>query len=325
MSQVPNDLSRDTRLRAFSTALQTQRIALLHQDEDGRYDMAENLPPEWPVLGSIGRTDVELLPSALASRFLEMRRICLATGEQQSLEFELASTSRRRQFEAVFIADPPGTIIVLHDVTDERNREAALKGLLREVSHRSKNLLAIVQSVAMQTAHHSGDIKTFLDRFRGRLHALSSTQDLVTESNWRGTHFQTLVMSQLTRVSSAVLKDTRITGDNPLLTPNASLHIGLAIHELAANALIHGALAEQQAGQVVVSALVEKTTGLPDQLIIEWQETRIGAGQVRHAPRFGTMVLERIVPLSVGGSSSYAIHDDRISYRLAVPSDQFES
>jgi two-component sensor histidine kinase len=324
MTQVPNELSPETRLRALSAGLQSQRITLLHQDGDGRYDLAENLPPEWPTPDTLGHTDAELLPVAIAGRFTEMRRLCLATGEQQSLEFDLAGTTRRRQFQAIFIADRPGTIIALHDITDERNRDAAVTALLREVSHRSKNLLAIVQSVAMQTAHHSGDIKDFLDKFRGRLHALSSTQDLVTESNWRGTHFQSLVLSQLTRVGSAVLKDTRITGDNPLLTPNASLHIGLAIHELAANALIHGALAERQAGQVLVNAQVEKTTGLPDQLIIEWQETGIDASQIRQAPRFGTMVLERIVPLSVGGSSSYAIHDDRVSYRLAVPSDQFE-
>ena len=324
MPQVPNDLSQETRLRALSAGLQSQRIALLHQDSDGRYDLAENLPAEWPVTGGLGYTDAELLPPSIADRFAEMRRICLASGEQQSLEFELASTTRRRQFQAIFIADRPGTIVALHDITDERNRDAAVTALLREVSHRSKNLLAIVQSVAMQTAHHSGDIMSFLDKFRGRLHALSSTQDLVTESNWRGTHFQSLVTSQLTRVSTAALKDTRITGDNPLLTPNASLHIGLAIHELAANALIHGALAERQAGHVRVNAQVEKAAGLPDQLIIEWQESGIDASQVRQAPRFGTMVLERIVPLSVGGSSSYAIHDDRVSYRLAVPSDQFE-
>ena len=324
MHQPSANIDPATRLRAMASGLRASGIALLHQDSDGRYDLAENLPQVWPTDATIGHTDAELLPPAIADRLTAARKLCLATDTDQTVEFELSEPVRRRNLEAHFTPDQPGVIITLHDVTDERNRDAAVTALLREVSHRSKNLLAIVQSVAMQTAHHSGDIQDFLDKFRGRLHALSSTQDLVTESNWRGTHFQTLVMSQLARVSPAVLKDTRVTGDNPLLGPNASLHIGLAIHELAANAMIHGALSEQQAGHVWVNAQIQKAAGLPHQLIIEWQETGPAAQHIRQAPRFGTMVLERIVPLSVGGSASYAIDDDHVRYRLAVPSDQFE-
>ena len=325
MTQPPNELSQDRRIRALSTALRTQRIAVLHQDGEGYFDLAENLPPEWPLPLPLGETGLDLLPPDIADRFREMRQMCLASGEQQSFDFELAGTSRRRQFQAVFIPDYPGTTIVLHDITDARQRDTAVTALLREVSHRSKNLLAIVQSVAMQTAHHSGGIQDFLDKFRGRLHALSSTQDLVTESNWRGTQFQTLTVSQLTRVSSAMLSNVRITGENPLLGPNASLHIGLAIHELAANSVLHGAAAEGQAGQIRIDAHIEKAPNLPDQLIIEWLETGIDASKSREAPRFGTMVLERIVPLSVGGSSNYTFDDQSVSYRLAVPHDQFES
>ncbi|MDB5527593.1 MAG: Two-component sensor histidine kinase, contains HisKA and HATPase domain [Devosia sp.] len=323
MPQLSADNPPPSRLRALSIGLRARGVAILHQDAEGRYDLAENLPLAWPA-DIIGKTDAEILPPLLADHITSARRQCVATGLEQIIDFELPEPTRRRRFEARFSPDTPGVVITLFDITDERNREVAVTTLLREVSHRSKNLLAIVQSVAMQTAHHSGDIKDFLDKFRGRLHALSSTQDLVTESNWRGTHFQTLVMSQLARVSPAVLKDTRITGDNPLLGPNASLHIGLAIHELAANAVIHGALAEEQAGHVWVNAQIEKAAGLPEQLIIEWQETGIDTQQVRQAPRFGTMVLERIVPLSVGGSAHFEIDDDKVRYRLAVPSDQFE-
>ncbi len=323
MSQPATDSQIATRLRAFSIGLSACGIAVLHQDAMGRYDLAENLPPAWPA-DTLGHTDAEILPPLLADHITAARRQCLATSTEQIVDFELPEPARRRHFEARITPDAPGIVITLFDVTDERNRDAAVTALLREVSHRSKNLLAIVQSVAMQTAHHSGDIKDFLDKFRGRLHALSSTQDLVTESNWRGTYFQTLVMSQLARVGPGVLKETRITGDNPLLGPNASLHIGLAIHELAANAVLHGALAEEQAGHVWVNAQIEKAAGRPEQLIIEWQETGIDTHQVRQAPRFGTMVLERIVPLSVGGSARFAIDDDKVSYRLAVPSDQFE-
>jgi two-component sensor histidine kinase len=323
MPQPSADSLSTVRLRALSIGLRARGIAILHQDADGRYDLAENLPTGWPA-DILGKTDAQILPPILADQITNARRQCLASGLEQVIDFELPDGSRRRHFEARVSVDAPGVVVTLFDVTDERNREAAVTTLLREVSHRSKNLLAIVQSVAMQTAHHSGDIKDFLDKFRGRLHALSSTQDLVTESNWRGTHFQTLVMSQLARVSPAVFKNARITGDNPLLGPNASLHIGLAIHELAANAVIHGALAEDQSGHVWVNAQIEKAAGRPEELIIEWQETGIDTNQARQAPRFGTMVLERIVPLSVGGIAHFEIDEDKVSYRLAVPADQFE-
>ncbi|MDB5622979.1 MAG: Two-component sensor histidine kinase, contains HisKA and HATPase domain [Devosia sp.] len=313
------------RLRALSAGLAGQGICILHQNTDGRFDLAENLPPAWAETPVIGGTERDLLPEALAEAFAQAVAECRSTGQEQTTSLELADASRRRQFDVRFLPDIEGTIIVLNEVTDERSREAAIAALLREVSHRSKNLLAIVQSVAMQTAHHSGGIKDFLDKFRGRLHALSSTQDLVTESNWQGTHLQSLVASQLTRVSSGMLKEMRITGDNPLLGPNAALHIGLAIHELAANAVFHGALSDGQMGHVWIDAKIDQEDGQPPSLVIEWQETGIDTDKTRQAPRFGTMVLERIVPLSVGGSATFSIEEDRLSYRLRVPADQFEA
>jgi two-component sensor histidine kinase len=315
----------------LSGALRGQGISVLHQGADSRYDLAENLPSAWPVRDIVGKTAADALPESLAAEFGQALSHLRQTGDSAKIDFELRDGARRRQFEAHFSPDIDdsgalfGTTIVLTDVTDNRSREAAMTALLREVSHRSKNLLAIVQSVAMQTAHHSGGIQDFLDKFRGRLHALSSTQDLVTESNWRGSYFQSLVAAQLARVGPSILRDLRITGDNPLLSPNASLHIGLAIHELAANAVIHGALSGDTSGHVWVDARVEPDNGDgPAQLIIEWQETGIDATRIRQAPRFGTMVLERIVPLLVGGNARYELHQDRVSYSLTVPADQFE-
>lgn len=325
MSQGPTDQTMQTRVRALSAALQGRGIAVLHQDIDHRFDLAENLPPDWPQSSIAGKREADIFPPAIADQFAQAHELCRSTGEAQMLEFELTQGNHRRQFEARLLHDEDGVTAVITDITDERAREAALSSLLREVSHRSKNLLAIVQSVAMQTARHSEGIQDFLLKFRGRLHALSSTQDLVTESNWRGTYLQSLVTSQLARVGHAALANLRVTGANPLLGPNASLHIGLAVHELAANAVLHGALSEGNAGNVWVDAhLVERPGALPD-LVIDWQETGIDAISARQEPRFGTLVLERIVPLSVGGSADFSITSDSVHYRLTVPADQFEA
>ena len=324
MSGSDRDPHLQMRQRALIASLHGRSVTVLHQDADGRFDLAENLPAVWPRRDMIGLEVADVLPEPLAGGFAAAGNLVRADGTDQLLEFELADDHRRRSFEARFINDEDGLIVIITDVTDERGRDAAVASLLREVSHRSKNMLAIVQSVAMQTAHHSDGVQDFLDKFRGRLHALSSTQDLVTESNWRGTYLQSLVTSQLTRVGHGALAHMRITGANPLLSPNASLHIGLAIHELAANAVLHGALSDGQTGAIWIDAhIVTRPGQLPD-LVIEWQESGVAPGSEPLEPRFGSLVLERIVPLSVGGSADFEIVDDRVHYRLSVPGDQFE-
>jgi two-component sensor histidine kinase len=325
MPSGPPDQLTQTRLRALSAALHGRGITVLHQDADHRFDLAENLPDVWPQGEMLGRREADIFRPDIAEPFAQAHDLCRSTGEAQVLEFALSNNSRRRHFELRLLPDGDGVTSVITDVSGERSREATMVSLLREVSHRSKNLLAIVQSVAMQTARHSEGIDDFLHKFRGRLHALSSTQDLVTESNWRGTFLHSLVASQLTRIGHAALANLRVTGANPLLGPNASLHVGLAIHELAANAVLHGALAEGKAGNVWVDAhLVERPAASPD-LVIEWQETGIDANRARHEPRFGTLVLERIVPLSVGGSAQFSVGADSVNYRLTIPADQFEA
>ncbi len=320
----PPALDPQIRLSALAAGLRSQGICILHQDADHRFDLAENLPQDWPQHEILGGREADVLPPEAAGAFALAFDHVRRTGEEQTIEFELGESLRRRHFRAKLVADETGVTTVIVDITDERAREKAVASLLREVSHRSKNLLAIVQSVAMQTAHHSGSIRDFLDRFRGRLHALSGTQDLVTESNWRGTYLQSLIASQLARVGQAILANVRVTGENPRLGPNASLHVGLALHELAANAVTHGAMSKDKPGNIRIAARVVETPDRSPLLVIEWQETGVRIDLPRLEPHFGTLVLERIVPLSVGGTADFRVEHDSVHYRLSVPADQFE-
>ncbi|WDR04997.1 HWE histidine kinase domain-containing protein [Devosia rhodophyticola] len=333
MASLSANLADHLVLRTLKTGLAQVGVATLHLGIDGRYDFADNLPPQWPSKDLIGKADHDILPSSIAARFGDARELALQTRESQIVEFELPTgTGQRRFFEAQFTIDNDeqkfaGITIVLTDVTEQRARDLAVAGLMREVSHRSKNLLAIVQSVAAQTAQHTGNIDDFLNRFRGRLQSLASTQDMVTDSNWRGTLFQSLASTQIARLGIADPTVIRITGDNPLLSPNAALHIGLALHELGVNAILYGALAEEGRGQIWIDARIcdPYSDSDPGALIVQWQETGGMRNLPVSAPRFGTAVVERIVPLSVGGRSQYEINSDLVSYRLVVPPDQFEA
>ncbi len=315
------------RLRSLTSALGLAQVAVLHQGLDLTYDLAENLPETWPVTDLVGRTDVECLPPTIAPRIVAARTTALSERRAVTVQVELRRELVRHVFEFRIAPDTDGDgvirglITTMIDVTDRRERELATESLLREVSHRSKNLLAIVQSVAMQTARYNTGIADFLEKFRGRLHALSTTQDLVTESNWRGTRFQSLALAQLSRVGQRALEQVKVSGDNPLLRPNAALHIGLAVHELAANAQLYG----HEDSIVELQVKLETNGEEPAFLTLDWVETGKHLIDASPTAHFGTMVLERIVPLSVGGTASFGIDQDAVRYRLIVPASEFEA
>src|SRR5690606_18129328 len=104
------------------------------------------------------------------------------------------------------------------------------------------------------------------------------------------------------------------------LNPNAALHIGLGLHELAVNSVSFGALARPDGVVSVVSTL--STEGV---LSLTWSEPLpFGAGNAGEG-RFGTVALERVVPASLNGTATLTLGGDRLDYVLTIPGDQFES
>ncbi|MBB6356997.1 sensor histidine kinase [Aminobacter aganoensis] len=306
-------------------------IAVLYQDRKLRTVWSHNLQPPWQdVIGGHG-TDGNLLPPQQADRLVAAKKNALATGNSGGLEISLADkSSGMRWYDVCIDADRSpqgqvqGVVVTVIETTEQKRREQALTALLREVSHRSKNLLAIIQSIASQTGHYSDSIDGFLERFRGRLQSIASSQDLVTSSDWRGAGFRELVIGQVARCSIDTGRTLRISGDDPYLNPNAALHIGLAVHELAVNSASYGALARTD-GYVEVTARSAADAHGAMQVTVCWIEA-IGAvpdGEVRKK-RFGSVALERVVPAALDGSAKLEIGPDRLEYRLVMPRANFQ-
>ena len=308
-------------------ALANTEMTLFAQDSDLHYLWVFNASNSWLDDGSVGQSDHDILAGPAADKSVGVKREVLRT--QRPARFELSSTtgSVTRWFDIRVDVDKVddkvvGIIGTSLEITEQKRREETLKTLLRELSHRSKNLLAIIQSLASQTARHSVTVPEFLVRFRGRIQSLSSSQDIVTDADWRGADLVSLVVMQVERYAPDGMGQITFDGVDVYLSPTASLHVGLALHELAVNAASYGSLSVPGGRVAITSVFFDRDD--ERYLRLTWQE--VGGPRVRseHDARFGTSTLERIVPNSVGGEAELHYRADGLQYSLSIPDSQFE-
>ncbi|RWX79214.1 sensor histidine kinase [Neorhizobium lilium] len=294
------------------------------QDARQNYLLVTNLPDVWAVERLMAPSDVSLFGSEIAGKLSLLKQEMTQSGRKAHLEVTVGS-DQVYEFRVQAVEFQQGGIHLVTTIIDrseERHRERLLRALLREVSHRSKNLLAIIQSIALQTARYSGSLDLFLHKFRGRLYSLSQSQDLITDSSWRGAYFFELVQQQTEKYLPENTHLVHVSGDNVLLTPNASLHLGLALHELIVNAVSHGSVL--RSGRVIEVTCTRVPVNGHDSLEMLWDEVldadkSSDGGEDALKAHFGSTVLERVVPASVNGKAQYTISNGRISYRLVFP------
>jgi two-component sensor histidine kinase len=202
------------------------------------------------------------------------------------------------------------------DVTERKRREQHVNVLLRELVHRSKNLLAVVQAMARQTAAGSPSLEDFQRKFAARLQALAMAHDLLVSQEWRGASMPELVRAQMAYCLDMDCVDTRIAGPHVMLKPEAAQNLGLALHELVVNALTHGALS-QPGGRIELDWRVED-----DRFFVEWRE--FGGPPVDGPPceGFGHKVIKRLVAQALGGEATIGFPPDGFQWTLAVPAAQ---
>jgi PAS domain S-box-containing protein len=216
---------------------------------------------------------------------------------------------------------PVAIIGVVLDVTDQKEHEHHLETLMHELSHRSKNLMAVVQAIARQTVRRAASFDEFESSFLGRIQSLARAHDLLVKANWRGASLADVVRTQLRDVSSL---DTRIDIDGPpvVLTNSAAQSLATAIHELAANARRHGALSNAS-GRVRVSWHIEGTGAGTKALRFSWEET--GGPQVTPRARsgFGSHVLESMAGSAPGREASLEFAPEGVRWTMAWPERDF--
>jgi two-component sensor histidine kinase len=124
------------------------------------------------------------------------------------------------------------------DYLDRKRAEELAKTLVREVQHRSNNLLAVIQSIAKRSLSDDHSLPGAREAFESRLQALARTNRQLVTSNWSGAHLSEIIRSEL----APFAERTIARGDDLLLSPQQAQNFCLAVHELATNAAKYGAL-----------------------------------------------------------------------------------
>ncbi len=196
--------------------------------------------------------------------------------------------------------NPSRLIGVAQDITGRKQQDEQRESLLAELDHRIKNLLAVVQSVAAQSARKSASLDVFLKTFAGRLKSMSSAHDLLSAARWRGATLARIAAAELGGLAPT---QTRWDGPELFLTPRAASALSLTLHELAVNAVKFGALSTET-GKVEVVWRRAPDGGFA----LEWLETG-GPPAVEPTKRgFGATLVEDVVGRELGGRA-------RIEYR----------
>jgi PAS domain S-box-containing protein len=199
----------------------------------------------------------------------------------------------------------------VQDITERKEREEKEHLLMREVNHRAKNMLSVVDAIAHQTATRNPE--DFVERFSERIQALSANQDLLVRNEWNGVEVEDLVRAQLALFADLI--GSRICVDGPKLRFKAASAqaIGLALHELATNAGKYGALSMDK-GRVYVS-----WGTVDDTFAMSWTERE---GPPVSAPKrrgFGTIVMEAMAERSVDGTVGLDYAPSGLTWRLTCP------
>ncbi|HWL71238.1 MAG TPA: GAF domain-containing protein [Geminicoccus sp.] len=213
---------------------------------------------------------------------------------------------------------------ISEDVTEEKATADRLRVLVAELQHRTRNLLAVVRSLADKTMRRSATLQEFQARFQDRLAALARVNGLLSRlDDGRRIAFDELLRVELAALGMLDGQADRVVLDGP---PGVGLRsstvqtLALALHELATNALKYGALSEA-GGQLEVRWRLAQPEGAP-QLEVDWREhgvTMPKAGAALTGGGYGRELIERALPYQLNAKTTYELGPDGVRCRIMLP------
>ena len=220
--------------------------------------------------------------------------------------------------------DEKGQIVewvgVHRDISARKAAEAHQEILMRELAHRSKNQLAVIQGVASLTARHAASLDDFQQIFAKRLQGIAISTDLLVSRDWGGAPLGDLIRHQLEPFGTEA---GRLTCDGPdvFLSSDATEAIGLALHELATNCVKYGAWSAPS-GSVAVCWSLSQERSEATRLHVNWTERGGPAVMPPTNVGFGRRVIEHLVAQKLGGSVELSFVAEGLSWTINAPHKQ---
>jgi PAS domain S-box-containing protein len=208
--------------------------------------------------------------------------------------------------------------VLLRDVTDRKQREAHARLLMGELEHRVKNILARVQIVIERSACDQSSVQEFREALLARIASLARVHDLLGQTSWHGVTLTDLIADQLQPYLAA--RSSRIEGPEIVLNADATQALSMVIHELATNAVKHGALSAPD-GRVTVSWRQERVEEAGE-VLLQWTEE--GGPEVKPPRRegYGTMLIRELLTFELNGTVDLQYSRAGLTCKISLPVDR---
>lgn len=201
------------------------------------------------------------------------------------------------------------------DITGQLLAEERTRMLMGELNHRTKNILAVVQAVARQTARHTTP-EEFNMAFDSRLQGLAACNDLLLRNDWSGVDLADLVVSQLGHLGDNAGGRLACRGPSVRIASAAAQTLGMALHELSTNSLKYGAL-KVPAGRVELSW----SGGAAEPLRMAWVESGVGPVSPPERKGFGHSVIVDMVASAADADVEVEFGADGFAWRMTARSN----
>jgi PAS domain S-box-containing protein len=209
-----------------------------------------------------------------------------------------------------------GTSTDIHELRGLKDRQQML---LAELQHRTRNLLAVVQAIARKTLQSNPSLETFSYEFESRLRALSRVQSLLARPEGEAIDLHEIVRSELAAHGHGEGGRIEVRGSRVGLPPSSAQALGLALHELATNALKYGAL-NQPEGRLTVVWRVDRDAD-ERRVVLEWREdgVKVPDGATPRRKGYGSELIEQALPYQLKAKTQLEFGADGVRCVIAVP------
>jgi PAS domain S-box-containing protein len=311
-------------LERFAVALRGADIVVYAQDREGRVTWISETADHGE--GFVGRRSDEVLPPDSSAEAAALEQRALETGEPHEGQVKHGTGDAARYFRLHIepVRDSSGEVTGLLGVSSEitalKQSERRNRLLAREIAHRAKNLLTVVQAIASETGRSAASVVDFSERFTARIRALARLQDLAMGGTGGGAPLRALVQSQFEAFIDPASGRVSTEGPDVRLTAQAGSSLAIALHELATNAAKYGALANAE-GRVAIRWQDEQNDGTRSFRLV-WQES--GGPPVAPPQRrgFGSKVLGRLTAGALEGQAMLEYRAEGLVWLLVAPWDR---